>query len=120
VSYLALDTRKNGWVSTSRIQLESPTVLGYRCFRPEVLEGSMKLYRSKNYPNRWYAYSNLTGWVMFPAESNGWEKRQTARGVDPIDIREVSVQLAFDTGMPASLDASADRIPATVSFSEAA
>ena len=60
----------------------------------------MKLYRSKNYPSRWYAYSRSTGWVMFPAEAGGWAKRQPARGIDPIDIREVAIDLASETGIP--------------------
>ncbi|HEY1338177.1 MAG TPA: hypothetical protein VGF59_11740 [Bryobacteraceae bacterium] len=60
----------------------------------------MKLYRSKNYPSRWYAYSKSTGWVMFPAEPEGWQKRQPARGIDPIHIREVAIELALDTGIP--------------------
>jgi hypothetical protein len=59
----------------------------------------MKLYRSRNYPTRWFAHSPETGWVMFPAEINGWEKRQPARGLDPIDVREVPIRLAFNTGI---------------------
>ena len=62
----------------------------------------MKLYRSRNYPMRWYAYGKETGWVMFPAVSGGWERRQTARGIDPVDVREVPVSLASGTGMPGS------------------
>ena len=65
----------------------------------------MKLYRSRNYPNRWYACSKSTGWIMFPAEAGGWNKRQPARGVDPIDIREVPLELAFSAGVPASEEA---------------
>jgi hypothetical protein len=65
----------------------------------------MKLYRSRNYPNRWYAYSESAGWVMFPAVIDGWSKRQPARGIDPIDVREVPVQLAFDAGIPGSPNA---------------
>ena len=72
----------------------------------------MKLYRNRNYPNRWYAYSNSTGWVMFPAEINGWEKRQPARGIDPIYLRQVPVQLAFDAGIPGSPTASPDHAEA--------
>lgn len=64
----------------------------------------MKLYRSRNYPNRWYACSKSTGWIMFPAEADGWNKRQPARGVDPIDIREVPLELAFGAGVPASVE----------------
>jgi hypothetical protein len=62
----------------------------------------MKLYRSSNYPTRWYAYTPSTGWVMFPAEAGGWTKRQAARGVDPMYLREVTVQQAFDAGIPGS------------------
>ena len=62
----------------------------------------MKLYPSKNYPNRWYLYSQATGWMMFPAEADGWARRQPARGIDPIDIREVPVALAFSAGIPGS------------------
>lgn len=60
----------------------------------------MKLYRSINYANRWFAFSPETGWVMFPAEPGGWEKRVAARGVDPVYIRQVPLHLAFNTGMP--------------------
>ncbi len=60
----------------------------------------MKLYRNQNYPDRWYAYSDSTGWVMFPAEPNGWEKRQPARGLDPIHTREVAIERASGTGIP--------------------
>jgi hypothetical protein len=60
----------------------------------------MKLYRSRNYPARWFAFGPETGWVMFPAERNGWAKRQPARGIDPIDIREVPVSLGINTGLP--------------------
>ena len=38
----------------------------------------MKLYRSNRFPTRWLAFSPETGWVVFPAEDNGWERRQAA------------------------------------------
>jgi hypothetical protein len=60
----------------------------------------MKLYRSRNYPTRWYAYSVSTAWVMFPAEANGWAKRQPARGMDPVDVRNVPLELGAGTGIP--------------------
>jgi len=60
----------------------------------------MKLYRNNNYPTRWLAYSPETGWTMFPAELGGWAKRQLARGLDPIHLREVPCGLAFNTGIP--------------------
>lgn len=64
----------------------------------------MKLYRSRQYPNRWFAYSRATGWVKFPVEADGWGKREPARGIDPIDIREVPVQLAANAGIPAGAE----------------
>jgi hypothetical protein len=64
----------------------------------------MKLYRSKKYPNRWFAYSPATGWVKFPIEADGWQKREPARGIDPIDIREVPVELAVEAGVPVDAD----------------
>jgi hypothetical protein len=81
----------------------------------------MKLYRSQNYRNRWYAYSDSTGWVVFPAEIKGWDKRKPARGIDPIDIREVPLQLALDTGIPGLPKPMTDRTEtANGNFSEAA
>lgn len=68
----------------------------------------MKLYRNRTYPNRWYAHSQSTGWVMFPAEPHGWTKREPARGIDPLYVREVPLQLAFEAGIPGSPDASLD------------
>ena len=60
----------------------------------------MRLYRNKNYPNRWYAFSAQTGWVMFPVAIDGWAKREPARGIDPIQFREVPLHLAVNTGIP--------------------
>jgi hypothetical protein len=62
----------------------------------------MKLYRSRKYPTRWYAYQPGVGFLMFPATVNGWDKRQQARGLDPLDVREVPLSLAVDAGIPAS------------------
>ena len=59
----------------------------------------MKLYRSAKYSARWFAFSPQTGWVMFPAEIGGWTKRVPARGIDPIDVREVPLRLGFNTGI---------------------
>jgi hypothetical protein len=64
----------------------------------------MKLYRSRNYPTWWFAYSRTSGWVKFPAEAEGWQKREPARGIDPIDIREVPVELAAAAGIPADAE----------------
>ena len=66
----------------------------------------MKLYRSQKYPNRWFAHSVTTGWVMFPAVADGWSKREPARGMDPMDVREVPIRLAAITGIHAASNAS--------------
>ncbi len=58
-----------------------------------------KLYRSAVHYQHWIAYVEGTGWFMFPATENGWEKRQPARGVDPMHLREVPLRLAFNTGL---------------------
>jgi len=68
----------------------------------------MKLYRSTNYPSRWYAYGKETGWVMFPAVLDGWARRQPARGIDLIDVREVPLSLAAGTGLPGAPAGAAD------------
>lgn len=59
----------------------------------------MKLYRSTK-DTRWFAYGPEIGWVMFPAEIAGWQKRQPARVTDPIDMREVPLRMGFNTGIP--------------------
>ena len=60
----------------------------------------MKLYRSAKHETRWFAFGPEIGWVMFPAEVDGWQKRQPARGIDPLDVREVPLRLGFNTGFP--------------------
>jgi len=37
---------------------------------------------------------------MFPAEVDGWQKGQPARGFDPLELREVPLRLGFNTGIP--------------------
>jgi hypothetical protein len=39
----------------------------------------MRLYKSRRDLNRWYAYSECTGWVTFEDTDGSWERRQTAR-----------------------------------------
>jgi hypothetical protein len=58
-----------------------------------------KLYRSAKHYQRWIAYVEGIGWTMFPAREKGWELRQPARGVDPMHLREVPLQLAAGTGL---------------------
>jgi hypothetical protein len=60
----------------------------------------MKLYRSAKHENLWFAFGLEVGWVMFPAEVKGWQKRQPAHGMDPLTVREVPLRLGFNTGLP--------------------
>jgi hypothetical protein len=62
----------------------------------------MKLFSSTKYPNRWFAFGPEIGWVMFPAEVGGWQKRQPARGVDPIYMLVVPLLLGLNTGIPSA------------------
>ena len=60
----------------------------------------MKLYRSLAHPGHWIAYAPGIGWVAFPNKDNGWEERHPARGLDPMNLREVPLHLATRTGIP--------------------
>lgn len=60
----------------------------------------MRLFRSGKHDSRWFAFSPRIGWVMFPAEVGGWQNRKRARGIDPLDMREVPLRLGFNTGIP--------------------
>ncbi len=72
----------------------------------------MKLYRSHKYLSRWYVFQPGVGFWMFPAEAGGWEKRQQARGLDPIDVREVPITLAVGAGIPGTDDVHIGTAPA--------
>jgi len=60
----------------------------------------LKLYRSANYPTTWLAFSEETGWLMFPSEVGGWERRRVARDFDPLEVQEVPISQGFNTGIP--------------------
>ena len=80
------------------------------------MEGfEVKLFSSTKYPNRWFAFGPEIGWVMFPAEVGGWQKRQPARGVDPIYMREVPLRMGLNTGIPGAggSESSAPDVPYT-------
>jgi len=60
----------------------------------------VKLYRSAKHENRWFAFGPGIGWLTFPSNVGGWQKRQPARGIDLLDLREVPLRLGFNTGFP--------------------
>ncbi len=64
----------------------------------------IKLYRSAIHPRHWVAYAPGNGWVAFPNKENGWEERHPARGLDPMHLREVPLELAANTGITRELE----------------
>jgi hypothetical protein len=62
----------------------------------------MKLFWTRNDRNNWIAFREDIGLVAFPAELNGWQKRQPVE-VAADELREVSPRLAAYTGMPGSM-----------------
>jgi hypothetical protein len=66
----------------------------------------MKLFRSSKHTTCWFAFGPRIGWVTFPAEAGGWQKRRPARGMKALDVHEVPLRLGFNTGLPGA-DASA-------------
>ena len=59
----------------------------------------VRLYRTASQPHHWVAYSPATGWVMFPARENGWSERFRASGLDPAQLQEAPLWMAFHTGL---------------------
>ena len=66
---------------------------------PKVSGFEVKLYRSTK-DTRWFAFGPKVGWMMFPAEVGGWNKRHPTCGAALIDIREVPLCMGFNTGIP--------------------
>ena len=60
----------------------------------------MKLYRSTKDSTQWFAFGRNTGWLIFPPEVDGWQKRKMIPGINPIDMREVPIRMGFNTGFP--------------------
>ena len=45
------------------------------------------------------AYSDATGWRMFPARMDGWSQREAVAGRDHGDLFQVPIWLTFNTGL---------------------
>ena len=60
----------------------------------------IKLYKSFCHPRHWIAFVPGTGWLIFSNREGGWARRQPARGVDPMHLRQVPYHFAAATGMP--------------------
>ncbi len=59
----------------------------------------IRLYKSSLHPKHWVACVPGSGWVAFPARENGWFERHPARGLDPLYLREVPLELGANTGI---------------------
>ncbi len=59
----------------------------------------VKLYRSSSHPHHWIAYSDVDGWVVFPANAGGWEHRHEAVELHPDHLSEIPLWLSFNTGL---------------------
>lgn len=59
----------------------------------------LKIYRSAQHEGSWIAYSQETGWVIFPAAAGGWDRRKPCRGIDPVHLRQVPASLAATSGV---------------------
>jgi hypothetical protein len=60
---------------------------------------ALKLYRSVK-DVWWFSFDPEDGWVVFPAEVDGWHKRRASSSVDPTELREVPLRMGFNTGIP--------------------
>jgi len=58
-----------------------------------------RLYRSTAHPHHWVAYTDETGWLVFPAKVGGWEARRPAAGLNPCELFETPLWLSFHTGL---------------------
>lgn len=47
----------------------------------------------------WLVWSEDLGWVRFPAEINGWERRRPATNVARDILQPVPLGMAFNTGL---------------------
>ncbi len=59
-----------------------------------------RLYWSADHQCHWIAHTPEAGYVIFPAEENGWSKKKPFHGFDPLRIREVPGRMGFNTGFP--------------------
>ncbi len=71
-----------------------------------------RLYRSASYPHHWVAYTDDSGWLLFPAKVGGWEARRPATGLDRAGLSETPLWLSFHTGLWEEVQAAARRAAA--------
>jgi hypothetical protein len=86
--------------------LETSTTSSRSGCRPTG-EAAVKLYRNAADLQHWTVYLPESGWFCFPAAARGWDRRVPAANLDPIQLQEVPVWLAFNTGLLETRRASA-------------
>ena len=63
------------------------------------MAAAIALYRSSAFPQHWIAWSERSGWVVFPAKFGGWHERQAYPGAQPESLQAVPLWLSFNTGL---------------------
>ena len=63
------------------------------------MASAIVLYRSPAHQHHWIAWSDSSGWLVFPAKFNGWQERQPYPGVPPSNLQKVPLWLSFNTGL---------------------
>ncbi len=58
-----------------------------------------RLYRSPRDVQHWFAFSDANGWVSFPAQIGGWAHRRSLGSIAGLELSEVPLRLAFNTGL---------------------
>jgi len=68
-------------------------------FSNQGMASAILLYRSSAHPQHWIAWSDRSGWLLFPAKFNGWQERQPYPGANPAKLQQVPLWLSFNTGL---------------------
>ena len=59
----------------------------------------MKLFRNAMDLDHWYVPGRGRRWLRFPAKMNGWLERRPVPRKDAMELHEVPLWLAFNTGL---------------------
>ena len=63
------------------------------------MAATITLYRSPAHPEHWIAWSERSGWVVFPAKFGGWHDRQPYFSINHTNLQQVPLWLSFNTGL---------------------
>ena len=59
-----------------------------------------QLFACRDFPQHWITWTPSLGWVVFPAERDGWQRLQPAPRFDPLSVHRINSRQAFNTGFP--------------------